>query len=313
MAFSLSSYLKAARVRWRAFIIWQKLGYLPWHVPREKKPRKNRGDFYKGAFSSIPFLNDDAKRTFSHLLLRPGYMMRDYIRGEHERYLAPFTALIIFYAFFALISAVLQPVQHQNRTGEIIEDLRNSNLAMDEIQDSMKEDADTTHQMNERRTKVVRNTLDLVRIGYVYLHLDQFPDEVDTQHESSIAALENTLRNQGIPLFLGKFFLLWLATGIALRKYRLGMSACAAVSAYVLCQFSFFMLFAVLLTWGQSTSVNVLLMLALLTYDLMQLLGISLKKSLRRAIAIGIHYGLLYSAFIILVSMVVVGIAVIKA
>ncbi|MCR5409155.1 MAG: DUF3667 domain-containing protein [Bacteroidales bacterium] len=27
-------------------------------------------------------------RTFTHLLLRPGYMIRDYINGAHERYLA---------------------------------------------------------------------------------------------------------------------------------------------------------------------------------------------------------------------------------
>ena len=89
--------------RLRAFAIWQKLGYFPWHRPKEKKVRKRSGDFYKGAFDSIPFLNDDAKRTFSHLLLRPGYMIRDYIKGAHERYLAPLTALIVFYAFFALV------------------------------------------------------------------------------------------------------------------------------------------------------------------------------------------------------------------
>ena len=67
--------------RLRAFTIWQKLGYLPWHRPKEKKERKSGDDFYKGAFDSIPFLNDDAKRTFVHLLLRPGYMIRDYIRA----------------------------------------------------------------------------------------------------------------------------------------------------------------------------------------------------------------------------------------
>jgi len=101
--------------RRRAFAIWQKLGYFPWHKPREKKARKRFGDFYKGAFDSIPFLNDDAKRTFSQLLLRPGYMIRDYIKGAHERYLAPLTALIVFYAFFALVAAVLQPVQQHKK------------------------------------------------------------------------------------------------------------------------------------------------------------------------------------------------------
>ena len=98
------------QTRLRAFAIWQKLGYLPWHKPVASRKKGSR-DFYKGAFDSIPFLNDDAKRTFMHLLLRPGYMIRDYLRGSHERYLAPLTSLIIFYAFFALVSAVLQPIQ----------------------------------------------------------------------------------------------------------------------------------------------------------------------------------------------------------
>ena len=66
-------------VRRRAFTIWQKLGYLPWRKKEEKKTRKSSGDFYRGAFDSIPFLNDDAKRTFVQLLLRPGYMIREYI------------------------------------------------------------------------------------------------------------------------------------------------------------------------------------------------------------------------------------------
>ena len=86
-------------VRRRAFAIWQKLGFLPWS---KDKAKSHKGDFYRGAFDTIPFLNDDAKRTFVHLLLRPGYMIRDYIKGQHERYLAPLTSLIIFYAFFAL-------------------------------------------------------------------------------------------------------------------------------------------------------------------------------------------------------------------
>ena len=70
------------QTRLRAFAIWQKLGYLPWHKPVASRKKGSR-DFYKGAFDSIPFLNDDAKRTFVHLLLRPGYMIRDYLRGSH--------------------------------------------------------------------------------------------------------------------------------------------------------------------------------------------------------------------------------------
>ena len=113
-------------VRWRAFRIWQELGYLPWHKPKEapKEVPKDKADkktFYKGAFDSIPFLNDDAKRTFVELLFRPGYMIRDYIRGQHDRYMAPLAALIIFYSFFALLSAVLKPYQKEDPSGEMLD------------------------------------------------------------------------------------------------------------------------------------------------------------------------------------------------
>lgn len=269
----------------RAFVIWQKLGYNPWKRPAEKK-RKGTGDFYRGAWDNIPFLNEDAKRTFQHLLFRPGYMIRDYIKGDHERYLAPLTALIIFFSFFGLVSAVLQPVQKRNQMPNI----------------SIESEQDTT-----RVADLTLNIAQIVQTGYIYLNLDQHPEVVDTQYESSLAALEGALRNQGIPLFIDKFFILWLAMYLALKRhYRQGLSACAAASAYILCQFSFFMLFAVILTFGKSTSIGLLLMLALLVIDYRQWLGLSWKKSLRRAIATGIHYGLIFGACLLAISLVVV-------
>ena len=273
--------------RKRAFAIWQKLGYLPWRKEKEKKERKNSGDFYKGAFDSIPFLNDDAKRTFVQLLLRPGYMIRDYIKGAHERYLAPLTALIVFYAFFALVSAVLQPVQRHAEKNPFHVSIGNVELD-DEVQ--------------REQFSLFVSTLKVLDKGWLYLHLDQFPEEVDTQHEASIAALEGTLRSQGIPLFLGQFFLLWLAMSWALRRYKMKMSATAAASAYVLCQFSFFMLFAVLSSFGKETSIGVTLMLVLLVWDYHQWLDAGYKKSLRLAISTGIRYGVLFLVIVLLAA-----------
>jgi len=273
--------------RKRAFTIWQKLGYLPWHKKEEKKEKKGSGDFYRGAFDSIPFLNDDAKRTFVQLLLRPGYMIRDYIKGAHERYLAPLTALIVFYAFFALVSAVLQPVQRQGPRSR--SHVQMENVELDEVQ-------------NPKFLKQVISAAKIIDEGWVYLHLDQFPDEVDTQHEQSLAALEGTLRSQGIPLFIGQFFLLWFAMSWALRRYKLKMSATAAASAYVLCQFSFFMLFVVLATFGKETSISVTLMLILLVWDYHQWLDAGYKKSLRLAISTGIRFVLLFIAVLLLVA-----------
>ena len=286
-------------VRMRAFGIWQHLGFNPWEKPRENRPAKREkgsGDFYKGAFDSIPFLNEDAKRTFVHLLLRPGYMIRDYIHGQHERYLAPLTSLIIFYAFFALVSAILQPVQHKSELPV--------EISYDDAGSTAGQSQDT---MLNRRAAV--NVAQIVQQGYLYLNLDQHPEAVDTQQKAAIAALESTLRSQGIPLFLSEFLLLWLAMAISLRRYRPGWSACAAASAYVLCQFSFFMLFAVLLTWGKSTSINVLLMLFLLVVDYHQWLGITWKKSFWQAVRTGVCYGVVYGLVILMISFLVLTIA----
>ena len=225
-------------------------------------------------------------------------MIRDYIRGDHERYLAPLTALIIFYAFFSLIWAVLQPVQPAKE---------DPFSALD--RGVQVESADST---SAEATRIFRNTLELVRTGYIYLHLDTHPEAVHTRGESALAALENRLRGQGIPLFLRQFFLLWLAMGIALRRFRLGMSANAAASAYILCQFSFFMLFTVLLSLGESRSIGTLVMLALLTVDYRQLLGVPWKRSLGLGVKTGIWYGVLYVLALLLVSVLAVLVAWLK-
>ena len=282
------------QVRKRAFAIWQELGYNPWQKPAREAgetAKKSGIEFYKGAFDSIPFLNKDAKRTFQHLLLRPGYMIRDYIRGDHENYLAPLTALIVFYAFFALVSSVLQPVQQDDGMK-----LTQGNSFR------LEEDFPDT---SSRSVSVFRKFAEYMQTGYTYLHLDQRPQAVKNQHQASLAALENTLRSQGIPLFLGQFFLLWLAMCLALRRFKLKMSACAAASAYILCQFSFFMLFAVLLTWGKSTSISITLMFLLLVWDYRQWLGLSWGKSTGRALATGIWYGIVFGGIICLVSALV--------
>lgn len=292
-------------VRYRAFTIWQKLGVYPWRRANKKDGKKKSGDFYKGAFDGIPFLNDDAKRTFAHLLLRPGYMIRDYIKGEHEKYLAPLTALIIFYAFFALVSSVLQPMQHEK---EIPFDISDSEIAINDNSISMEFGRDSIKVSN----KMIYDVTHIVQRGYVYLHLDQFPGEVHTQSQASLAALEGALRSQGIPLFISDFLILWLAMAMALRRRKLSMSACAAASAYVLCQFSFFMLFAVLLSWGKSTSISAGLMMLLLVIDYHQWLDLPWKQSLKRTLSTGIYYALIYLVGILAISALVLALAYFK-
>ena len=287
------------KVRRRAFTIWQKLGFLPW---AKDKAKSRKGDFYKGAFNSIPFLNDDAKRTFVHLLLRPGYMIRDYIKGQHEHYLAPLTSLIIFYAFFALISSIVNPdystyQQDRRSSASYIRDsiFVDSDRAVD-LADSI--GIDPTRRNVAMKIVGITDFLDL-------LNLDKHPEKVDTPVKASLAALENALRSEGIYLFLGEFLLLWCAMCFALKKKDMSRSACAATAAYVLCQFCFFMFFSLFLASKDKGEIGVGLMAVLLTIDYAQLFGVNWKQGLKLTVKTGIWYLLTFLLLTIILGGIV--------
>ena len=309
----------AIEVRLRAFRIWQKLGFLPWAKPKAKKKEepsgKGKGDFYRGTFDGIPFLNDDAKRTFTHLLLRPGYMIRDYISGQHERYMAPFTSMIIFFAFYALVSSIVNPeypkksapakekVEIQVSDSTAVDSTTIASVAIDST--SIDSTAVDSTSLDPRIEKMGRGMLQLLKKYRHILSLDRHPEDVDTPWEASLAALESSLRSRGVYLFLGDFLFLWLAMAMALRKRGIGFSAAAATSAYVLCQFSFFMLFNLLLTWGKNGKIGFFLMAALLIIDYRQLFGETWKGSFRLAVRTGFMYLVVWTLLILLLLPVV--------
>ena len=283
-------------VRLRAFAIWQKLGFLPWS---KKKSKSRKGDFYKGAFNSIPFLNDDAKRTFVHLLLRPGYMIRDYIRGQHERYLAPLTSLIIFYAFFALISSIVNPdySSYRQEGGIDASSIRDSVL----VEYASKAEHPDSTKVFLNRSKVVSKFMKVVDIVNL-LDLDRHPERVDTPAKASLAALESALRSQGVYLFLGQFLLLWCAMCFALKKNDMSKSACAAATAYILCQFCFFMFFSLFFAIKDKGQIGIGLMAVLLTIDYSQLFGIDWKNGLKITVKTGLWYILACLILLILLA-----------
>lgn len=324
------------QARIRAFQIWQKLGYNPWKRPRAPKDQKSGGEggeFYKGAFDSIPFLNDDAKRTFVHLLLRPGYMIRDYIKGKHDRYLAPLTALIVFYAFFSLISAALQPLDNKkdDKADSSIEfedskkdDAKEESTlevapeAIEEaIEEAVAEAAEDAEEAEEAEKKAnyekAQNSLKGLNLFVKELrllpHLDEHPEAVDSRPKAVLAAVEGSLRSKGITLFLGQFLLLWLSMRFCLRKQKVSWSAAAAASAYILCQFCFFMFFAVLLTWGHTTSIGTIVQALILIVDYRQWLSLSWRQSIGRTIKTGIIYYSIYILFWIVVGVSIVAVA----
>lgn len=273
----------------RLFAIYRELGYVPWRKPaKERKPvkaEKHEGSVYMGAREAIiPFLNEDAKRTFSHLLLRPGYMMRDYIRrGQHERYLAPFTALLVFYSVFTLLLTVVHPEAYRS---SIAESVWNISLTVEERADSLGK--------NDWESRFVRNIVKGAASALVVTQLDLFPEGADTPWKESLAAVERDLRSKGIPMFLDNFLFMWLAMSVLLRKkYKVSMSGAAAASAYVLCQFCLFMFLALLLSLGNRSELGIPLMAILLFIDYRQWL----KADNRTAFWLTVKTGLLNLAF----------------
>lgn len=271
-------------VRLRAFAIWQKLGFLPWS---KKKSKSSKGDFYKGAFDSIPFLNDDAKRTFVHLLLRPGYMIRDYIKGQHERYLAPLTSLIIFYAFFALISSIVKPdYSSYHQEGRIDASSIKDSVMVDLAIQAERPDSSFLGIHEQEVAAKALKVKELVNL----LALDKHPEMVDSPAKASLAALEGALRSQGIYLFLGQFLLLWCAMCFALKKKDMSKSACAAATAYILCQFCFFMFFSLFFPISGQGEIGIVLIAVLLTIDYSQLFGTDWKDGLKLTAKTGLWY-----------------------
>ena len=284
MAKRFSGWLKPRLRLWK---MYNELGYIPWHRPRKVKNEIERKGVYIGTREAIPFMNDDAKRTLSHLLLRPGYMMRDYImRGQHERYLAPFTALLVFYSVFTLIVAVVRPGTSQDSMiDSMIQGFRDA-TASDYSESSLKFN-DETLTVNGENLKSILNT---VTDALLLTRLDLYPDAADTPWKASLAAIEGDLRSKGIPLFLGNFLLLWLAMAIILRKYNVSLSGAAAASAYLLCQFCIFMFIALLLSLGHKSNLGLLLMGLLLFIDYRQMLSVGGRKALRLTIKTGVWY-----------------------
>lgn len=309
----MKKVLEWLRPRLRLWAIYRELGYVPWRKPRGAKQSKD--GLFKGTGETIiPFLNDDAKRTISHLFLRPGYLIRDYIRGDHEHYLAPFTALLVFYSVFTLLMAVVQPgaVKSSFATG-LIEGLEGNDLEVNLTLNNNTIQVDST-TLDDKSGRIIQSMMATAAQSLVLTHLDLYPDKADTPWKESLAAVEGDLRSKGIPLFLGNFLLLWLSMVWLLRKkHGVSVSGAAAASAYVLCQFCVFMFLALLLSFGKSSELGILVMGILLFIDYRQWLGIGIGPAVKLTIKTGLIYLLVTGLFYLIIGGVLVAVALISA
>lgn len=281
--------------RLRLWAIYRELGFIPWRKKREpRKTRKPRHEgVYIGTREAIPFMNDDAKRTLAHLFMRPGYMIRDYIiRGDHEHYLAPFTAMLVFYSVFTMIVAVVNPQASRSTFGEgLAKGMRDGSIILQ---------ADTTDRpgAQERVERAMVSLADAIMLTQLDLH----PEAADTPWKESLAAVEGDLRSKGLPLFLGNFLMMWVTLALVLRKRKISFSGSAAASAYILCQYCIFMFLALLFSWGAESDLGILLMGVLLFIDYRQMFGISNRPAAVLTVKTGLVYFSLTAAFYLLLT-----------
>lgn len=279
----------------RLWAIYRELGFIPWRKARKpRKTRKQRKEgVYIGTREAIPFMNDDAKRTLAHLFMRPGYMIRDYIiRGDHEHYLAPFTAMLVFYSVFTLIVAVVNPQASKSTFGEgLAKGMRDGSIILQ---------ADTTDRpgAQERVERAMVSLADAIMLTQLDLH----PEAADTPWKESLAAVEGDLRSKGLPLFLGNFLLMWVTLALVLRKRRISFSGAAAASGFILCQYCIFMFLALLFSWGAESDLGILLMGVLLFIDYRQMFGISNRPAAVLTVKTGLVYFSLTAAFYLLLT-----------
>ncbi|MBR5958358.1 MAG: DUF3667 domain-containing protein [Salinivirgaceae bacterium] len=317
---------KRLSARLRAFKIWQKTGNGIWVNTRTEREQRRRG-FFHGAFDSIPFLNDDAKRTFVHLMLRPGYMIRDYISGKYDKYMAPIAALIIFYSFLAMVTAVVNPdlvkesgLQVKNdSTTTVLNDTVAINLLPGTSNDSTKHHSlsvtldfdDDEVDIDNQYVLWGYRTGKAVWRGYVLLNLNEYPEQIDTRWKASLAAFEAALSSQGVTMFIGDLLLLWAAIFIGLRrKYGIRLAAAASMAAYMLCQICFLRMFTLLFTLGHSVDAGLAFAIIVLVVDYHQILNVSYKRSIWLSVKTGLLFTACFLAFVL--SLVAVVALVVK-
>ena len=98
---------------------------------------------------------------------------------------------------------------------------------------------------------------------------------------------------------------MWPAMRIALRKQSMGWAASATASAYILCQFSFFMLFVLILSLGQKNEIGPFFMGLIIMINYHQLLQTGFRKSLWLTVKTGLYMFLLILLFVLLVAIVI--------
>lgn len=279
---------------------------------------------------NIPETNSLEINTFLKLLLKPGYLIRDYLSGRREGILPPVTAVLLFFSFYVLISDAFSynrrnhaignddievgPVTFvTNKDSEISlgEDaaaqdtvaLSSGQDIQDEAVQQSEEPRNTIKYKKEENMLANLGMFNFVDKVWTWFTLYEHPENIDSEMKQFVATAESWIRGQGVFSFLTDFLLFFPALCILLRK-SFTIKQNAVVTAYILCQRCIFKIGSVLVTLGRSDSLGLLLGTVLLAFVFHQLLDIGWKQSLRKAI---LYWMVTIVVMIVLISPFAVG------
>ena len=173
--------LENLKQKYRSFKEWQKRPYQVKPLSDEEHDCANCGTHYQGNYcprcgqsatigrysfkkALMLFLdvwglgNRSMFRTLRDLLLRPGYMIRDYLQGMQMAYFPPFKMLFLLIAFSVLVDTGLN-IKGENRW----EKTKNQYVASISYADSKQNNPEVSAE-EKKTAAIASNTLDISRM-----------------------------------------------------------------------------------------------------------------------------------------------------
>ncbi len=231
--------------------------------------------------------------TLLHLIFRPGYMIREFLRGKNNHIHNPMTALIVFFAMQVVLSTMI-----------VTDGFRVEKNVYQTVLEKMNE-SEYHPEDNWEEQFALQIVQELYQI-YRITHLDQFPEDVHTHPLQFLAGLEGWLRGQGVFTFVWQILLvtcsLWL---VGRSHYHLTLSASACIAAYMLCQYCCYNTLLMLFTLGRYTTIPSWLILLFLYENIYQLLGIGHRGTLRYVFFLVLVMLLLLTVLVLLFTLLI--------
>ena len=115
---------------------------------------KGKPRFLKTFREAYPQLSNNFLRTIAHLLLRPGYMMRDYFRGHRVIYQSPVSTFLIAISIVALFTSIghrFAPMRFEMQQESQYDQF--SNVPMKVLEESARKDPKMKHAYNQWRAQ----------------------------------------------------------------------------------------------------------------------------------------------------------------